>query len=150
MKEKKGQAEFKPRIVAFVCKWCSGRDGTGQGDVSEDDVFASSGVRPVSVMCSGRVQPGFILKAFELGADGVIVCGCELGSCHYSTGSEKQTEMFETSKKLIGILGLEPQRLRLELLSPNEADGLDRVLQEFLKEVRRVGPSPLGESGGSG
>ncbi|KPJ61416.1 MAG: hypothetical protein AMJ46_01640 [Latescibacteria bacterium DG_63] len=142
-KRKKAQAEFNPKIVAFVCKWCSGQDGTGEGDLAKSDVFRASHARPVSVMCSGRVQPGFVLRAFELGADGVIICGCKPGDCHYGTGSQKQTEMFETSKKLVDILGLESQRLRLELLSPDEADGLGRVMQEFLKEVRQVGPSPL-------
>ncbi len=143
MKEKKVKAEFNPRIVAFVCKWCSGGDGTGKDAGNGDAVFTNLGVRPVSVMCSGRVQPGFVLRAFELGADGVIICGCQLGNCHYATGNEKQKEMFETSKKLAGILGLESQRLRLELLSPDEEEGLSRALQEFLGEVKKVGPSPL-------
>jgi F420-non-reducing hydrogenase iron-sulfur subunit len=138
MTAKRAQTKFEPKIVAFVCKWCSGQDGAGQA-------FNETGVKPVSVMCSGRVQPGFVLRAFELGADGVIICGCELGSCHYDTGNKQQTEMFETSKKLTQILGLESQRLRLELLSPDDEDGLARVMLEFRDEVAKVGPNPLGE-----
>jgi F420-non-reducing hydrogenase iron-sulfur subunit len=148
--KKKSRAEFSPRVVAFVCKWCSGIDGDSEADPAKKSVFKGSQVSPVNVMCSGRVQPGFVLRAFELGADGVIICGCKLGSCHYSTGNEQQLEMFETSKNLIKILGLEPERLRLELLPPHDTGALNRVTEEFLSQVRKAGPSPLKRQGGNG
>ena len=91
-----------------------------------------------------------VLKAFELGADGVIVCGCERGSCHYSFGNERQTEMYETSRKLAGLIGLEPERLRLDLLPSDGGQGLHKAIGEFLKQVTQAGPSPLRKSGGKG
>ncbi|MFH0777088.1 MAG: hydrogenase iron-sulfur subunit [Candidatus Eisenbacteria bacterium] len=132
VKEEKSETAFKPRIVAFVCKWCTGVDGA-----------PGANVRVISVMCSGRVSPSLVLKAFELGADGVMVCGCEPGNCHYTFGNEKQGQMFETSKKLADVLGLEPARLKLQWLSPKETDGLGRSVGEFTKEILKVGPSPL-------
>ena len=132
--------EFKPRIVAFVCNWCSGGE-----EVSSD----SSGVRIINVMCSGRVTPGLVLKAFELGADGVMVCGCEKGACHYSFGNEKQAEMFETSRKLANLIGLEPERLRLDWLT-HDGGRLQKAVAEFVEHVTQVGPSPLKKSGGTG
>ncbi|UCF77776.1 MAG: hydrogenase iron-sulfur subunit [Candidatus Eiseniibacteriota bacterium] len=148
--KKKSRVEFSPRVVAFVCKWCSGSDGNSEGGSAKKSPFKGSQVSSVSVMCSGRVQPGFVLSAFELGADGVIICGCERGSCHYSTGNEQQLEMFETSKNLIKILGLEPERLKLELLPPQDTGALNRVTEEFLSQVRKAGPSPLRRQGGNG
>jgi F420-non-reducing hydrogenase iron-sulfur subunit len=140
--------EFRPRIVAFVCNWCSGVEEKSQGEMAKSRKSNSSDVRIVNVMCSGRVTPGLVLKAFELGADGVMVCGCEKGACHYSFGNEKQAEMFETSKKLANLIGLESDRLRLDWLSPDGGEGLRKVMTEFLEQVRQVGPSPLGKSGG--
>jgi F420-non-reducing hydrogenase iron-sulfur subunit len=94
-------------------------------------------------MCSGRVQPSLVLRAFELGADGVIVCGCEPGTCHYYFGNERQAEMFETSRKLVSLLGLGEERLRLEWVSGKDGRGLGKVLDEFTEKVRHAGPSPL-------
>jgi F420-non-reducing hydrogenase iron-sulfur subunit len=94
-------------------------------------------------MCSGRVQPSLVLKAFELGADGVIICGCGPGRCHYYFGNERQAEMYETSKKLVSLLGLEDDRLRLEWIPAADGNRLSRVLDEFTEKVKRAGPSPL-------
>lgn len=107
-------------------------------------------MRIVNVMCSGRVTPGLVLKAFELGADGVMVCGCEKGACHYSFGNERQVEMFETSRKLAGLIGLEHERLRVDWLSPDGGEGLCKAMTEFVEQVTLVGPSPLRKSGGIG
>ena len=132
--------KFEPRIIAFVCRWCSDAVET---HASKRPAAGSPAVRFVSVMCSGRVQPSLVLKAFELGADGVIVCGCGAGKCHYYFGNERQAEMFETSKKLVSLLGLGPERLRLEWIPGADADALGAVLDEFTQQVRRTGPSPL-------
>jgi len=140
--------EFKPKIIAFVCNWCSGTGENLQEGTAKALKRNSPNVRIVNVMCSGRVTPGLVLKAFELGADGVMVCGCEKGACHYSFGNERQAEMFETSKKLAHLIGLEPERLRLDWLSPDGGEGLRKVMTEFVKQVTHVGPSPLGKSGG--
>ncbi|MCX5800418.1 MAG: hydrogenase iron-sulfur subunit [Candidatus Eisenbacteria bacterium] len=137
--------EFIPRIVAFVCNWCSGVKGGSPGSPE-----GAANVRIVNVMCSGRVTPGLVLKAFELGADGVMVCGCEKGACHYSFGNERQVEMFETSRKLAGLIGLEHERLRVDWLSPDGGEGLCKAMTEFVEQVTLVGPSPLRKSGGIG
>jgi F420-non-reducing hydrogenase iron-sulfur subunit len=139
-----GSKQFRPRIVAFVCNWCSGFEEKSQGETAKARKSNSSSVRIVNVMCSGRVTPGLVLKAFELGADGVMVCGCEKEACHYSFGNERQAEMFETSKKLASLIGLEPERLRLDRLSPDGGEGLRKVMTEFVEQVKQVGPSPLG------
>ena len=133
-------ARYEPRIIAFVCKWCSEAQETNG---SKGRAAGLPAVRFVSVMCSGRVQPSLVLKAFELGADGVIVCGCGPGKCHYYFGNERQAEMFETSKKLVSLLGLEADRLRLEWIPGADAGALAAVLDEFTEKVRRAGPSPL-------
>ncbi len=135
-----GAEKFEPRIIAFVCKWCS---ETQETNGSKGPPAGRPAVRVVSVMCSGRVQPSHVLKAFELGADGVIVCGCGAGKCHYYFGNERQAEMFETSKKLVSLLGLEADRLRLEWIPGADGSALAAVLDEFTDRVRRAGPSPL-------
>jgi len=140
--------EFRPRIVAFVCNWCSGAEEKSQRETAKAQKSNSSNVRIVNVMCSGRVTPGLVLRAFELGADGVMVCGCEKGACHYSFGNERQAEMFETSKKLANLIGLESERLRLDWLSPDGREGLRKVMTDFVEQVKQVGPSPLNKSGG--
>jgi F420-non-reducing hydrogenase iron-sulfur subunit len=142
--------EFKPRVVAFVCNWCSGLAGNSEAETAKAGKSNSPDVRIVNVMCSGRVTPGLVLKAFELGADGVMVCGCEKGACHYSFGNERQAQMFETSKKLAYLIGLEPERLRLDFLSPDGGEGLGKVMTEFVEQVKQIGPSPLKKSGGMG
>jgi len=145
-----GPKEFKPRVVAFVCNWCSGVQEGSLGTTGKARKSGSSHVRIVNVMCSGRVTPGLMLKAFELGADGVMVCGCQKGACHYSFGNERQAEMFETSKKLANLIGLEPERLRLDWLSRDGGESLRKVIDEFVEQVTQVGPSPLRKSGGMG
>ncbi len=137
--------EYDPRIIAFVCKWCSGTDAEAEGP-GRKETGGGTAVRVVDVMCSGRVQPSLVLKAFELGADGVVICGCRPGKCHYYFGNERQAEMFETSKKLVALLGLGEERLRLEWVSGAEGDGLVKVLKDFTDRVRAAGPSPLNET----
>jgi F420-non-reducing hydrogenase iron-sulfur subunit len=133
---------FDPRIIAFVCKWCSDV-GHSEDAPGEARAARKPPVRFVNVMCSGRVQPSLVLRAFELGADGVIICGCEPGTCHYYFGNERQAEMFETSRKLISLLGLGEERLRLEWVSGTDGRRLGKVLDEFTEKVRHAGPSPL-------
>jgi F420-non-reducing hydrogenase iron-sulfur subunit len=134
---------FDPRIVAFVCRWCSDGQETHGKSAAKARAAGRPVVRFVSVMCSGRVQPSLVLKAFELGADGVIICGCGPGRCHYYFGNERQAEMYETSKKLVSLLGLEDDRLRLEWIPAADGNRLSRVLDEFTEKVKRAGPSPL-------
>jgi F420-non-reducing hydrogenase iron-sulfur subunit len=95
-------------------------------------------------MCSGRIQPGFVLRAFEKGADGVLVSGCHFGDCHYVFGNEKAVEQFEKTKAVVKMLGLEEGRLRLEWISAAEGGRFAQVIDEFIEQLRVLGPSPLG------
>jgi F420-non-reducing hydrogenase iron-sulfur subunit len=95
------------------------------------------------VMCSGRIQPGFVLHAFEKGADGVLVSGCHFGDCHYMFGNERAVEQFEITRKVVEVLGLEAKRLRLEWISAAEGVRFAQVIDEFTEDVRKLGPSPL-------
>lgn len=131
---------WDPRIVVFACNWCSyaGADTAGVSRVQHEPYF-----RMIRVMCSGRIQPGFILHAFEKGADGVLVSGCHIGDCHYIFGNERAAEQFEITKNVVRILGVEDGRLRLEWISAAEGVRFARVIDEFTDEIRKLGPSPL-------
>jgi F420-non-reducing hydrogenase iron-sulfur subunit len=138
--------EFTPRIVVFACNWCSyaGADTAGISRIQYSPHF-----RIIRVMCSGRVHPAFVLRAFELGADGVLVSGCHFGDCHYIFGNERAVEQFEKTKALLKILGVEEGRVRLEWISAAEGAKFGRVIDEFVEQVRALGPSKLAPPGRS-
>jgi coenzyme F420-reducing hydrogenase delta subunit len=94
-------------------------------------------------MCSGRVSPGFVLKALRLGADGVLVSGCHFGDCHYIFGNYKAVEQFEKTKALVKTLGFDDKRIRLEWVSAAEGDRWGEVIDEFVADITALGPSPL-------
>ena len=94
-------------------------------------------------MCSGRVDPAFVLKAFQLGADGVIVMGCHLGDCHYQEGNYKTIRRIPFLKRLIQGFGIDPRRLRLEWVSASEGDRFAEVVNEMTEEIRHLGPLSL-------
>jgi F420-non-reducing hydrogenase iron-sulfur subunit len=103
--------------------------------------------RVIRVMCSGRVTPGFILEAFRLGADGVLVTGCHPGDCHYISGNQNAVAAVDKTASLLGLLGIEAGRLRLEWISAAEGARFARIMTEFTDQIRALGPSPLGNSG---
>jgi len=131
---------WQPNIVMFACNWCSyaGADTAGVSRIQHQPHF-----RIIRVMCSGRIQPGFVFRAFERGADGVLVTGCHFGDCHYMFGNHRAVEQFAKSENIIRILGLEKERLRLEWISAAEGSRFAEVVDEFTDQVRRLGPSPL-------
>jgi F420-non-reducing hydrogenase iron-sulfur subunit len=133
-------ADFEPRIVAFACNWCSyaGADLAGVSRLQYPP-----NIRTIRVMCSGRVAPGFILRAFERGADGVFVSGCHIGDCHYGFGNRIAEKHIETTRHLIGLLGLEPDRLKLEWISASEGDKFAASIREFVERIKQLGRSPL-------
>ena len=92
---------------------------------------------------SGRIQPGFVFRAFERGADGVLVSGCHFGDCHYIFGNERAVEQFDKTMSMVKLLGLEEGRLRLEWISAAEGGRFAEVIDEFTDQVRALGPSPL-------
>ena len=133
-------ASWNPSIVVFACNWCSyaGADTAGVSRVQHQPHF-----RMIRVMCSGRIQPGFVLRAFEKGADGVLVSGCHFGDCHYIFGNERAVEQFEKTMAVVKLLGLEEGRLRLEWISAAEGLRFALVINDFTYLVRELGPSRL-------
>jgi F420-non-reducing hydrogenase iron-sulfur subunit len=131
---------FDPRIVVFACNWCSyaGADTAGVSRIQYQPHF-----RVIRVMCSGRVQPAWVLRAFEKGADGVLVSGCHFGDCHYIFGNERAVEQFDKTMSVVKLLGIEPGRLRLEWISAAEGVRFAEVIDEFTDQVRALGPSPF-------
>jgi F420-non-reducing hydrogenase iron-sulfur subunit len=136
--------KFEPKIVAFACNWCSyaGADNAGVNRMQYSPQF-----RVIKTMCSGRVNPGHVLKAFEMGADGVLVSGCHFGDCHYLFGNYRAVDLFEKTKKLVQMLGLEEGRLRLEWVSAAEGIRWAELINEFVEQITNLGPSPLSQNG---
>ncbi len=131
--------DFKPQIVVFACNWCSyaGADTAGVSRVQYNPL-----IRVIRVMCSGRVHPAFVFRAFAKGADGVLITGCHFGDCHYISGNERQVELFERVKSLTQLLGFDQERIGLEWISAAEGERFGRVMDEFVDRVTRLGPAP--------
>lgn len=136
----KKNGDFVPNIVAFACNWCSyaGADNAGVNRMQHSPNF-----RIIRTMCSGRVTPGFVLKALKLGADGVLVSGCHFGDCHYIFGNYRAVDQFEKTKALVKTLGLEEERVRLEWVSAAEGPRWAELMNEFIDRITKLGPSPL-------
>jgi F420-non-reducing hydrogenase iron-sulfur subunit len=126
-----------PNIVAFLCNWC-GYAGADLAGVSRFQYPSS--IKIIRVMCSGRVDPVFILRAFENGADGVLVCGCHINDCHYISGNLKAEKRVEKTKHLLKTIGINPDRLRLEWVSAGEGAKFSAVVTEFTNFLEKLGP----------
>ncbi|MGC4122532.1 MAG: hydrogenase iron-sulfur subunit [Myxococcales bacterium] len=128
---------FEPRIVGFLCNWCSyaGADGAGASRTPYPQNLSS-----IRVMCSARVEPGLVLEALALGADGVLVCGCHPGDCHYLEGNHKTLRRHRLLIRLLASLGVEPERVRLEWISASEGARFAQVVAEFTEALRALGP----------
>ena len=131
---------FEPRIVAFFCNWCTylAADLAGTSRVK----YAPN-TRVIRVMCSGRVDPQFVLEAFALGADGVLIGGCHPGDCHYQEGNYKALRRYHLLKRMLKDMGIEEERFRLEWISASEADKLKAVVNDMVEKVRALGPLRL-------
>jgi len=105
----------------------------------------SPNVVGIRVMCSGRVDPGFILEAFSKGGDGVLVCGCHIGDCHYVEGNHKTIRRIPLTQKLMAGMGIDPARLRLEWVSASEGQRFQEVVSEFTEQIRALGPLALAD-----
>jgi F420-non-reducing hydrogenase iron-sulfur subunit len=130
-------AVFEPRIVAFFCNWCTylAADLAGTSRMKYP-----ANARVIRVMCSGRLDPQFILKAFADGADGVLIGGCHPGDCHYQEGNYKCLRRFELLKRVVREMGIDDDRLRLEWISASEGDRLRAVMIDMVDKVRALGP----------
>lgn len=141
--ENREKGEFEPKIVAFCCNWCS-YAGADLAGVSRFQYPPT--IRVIKVMCSGRVEPIFILKAFEAGADGVLVSGCHPGDCHYIDGNLSAKKRVEATSKILDLIGLDSDRLRLEWISASEGKKFAEVIESFTEKIKELGPNPLRKS----
>lgn len=130
-------ASFEPRILGILCNWCSysGADGAGQARAQYP-----ANVEVVRVMCSGRVDPTLILEAFASGMDGVLVCGCHPGDCHYLNGNCKAMGRMPLLRRMLSDLGIEQERLRLEWVSAGEGARYASLVAEMTDQIRALGP----------
>jgi len=131
---------IKPKILVFCCNWCSyaGADLAGVSRLQMKPNF-----RVIRTMCSGRVDPEFILRAFQKGADGILVAGCHLGDCHYIGGNYRTRRRIALLKYLIKQFGLNPDRLALEWISAGEAQRFASTVNGFIEKIEKFGSSPL-------
>ncbi|MHC4206411.1 MAG: hydrogenase iron-sulfur subunit [Planctomycetota bacterium] len=131
--------EFEPLIIGFCCNWCSyaGADLAGVSRLQYPP-----NMRIVRVMCSGMVHPNLVIDALTKGADGVIICGCHIGDCHYLEGNLKAENRKDAIDLLLEDFGLEPERFRLEWISASEGPRFAEVMKEMTETIRELGPSP--------
>lgn len=134
------EEDFEPNIIGFLCNWCSyaGADLAGTSRIQYPP-----NIKSIRVMCSGRVDPVFILEALKKGADGVLVAGCHPGDCHYQSGNYKTNRRIKLLKKYLAEMGIEPERVRFEYISASEGEKFARVVTEFTYQIKKLGPNPL-------
>ena len=131
---------WQPRIVAFFCNWCT---YTAADLAGVSRLKYAANVRVIRLMCSGRVDPQFILAALARGADAVLIGGCHPGDCHYAEGNYKMLRRFEMLKRMLGDMGIDHQRVKLEWISAAEGEKVKRVVNEMTEQVRKLGPLNL-------
>ncbi|HET6496883.1 MAG TPA: hydrogenase iron-sulfur subunit [Thermoleophilia bacterium] len=130
--------DWEPKIVAFLCNWCSyaGADLAGVSRIQYPH-----NVRVIRVPCSGRVNPAFLLRALQNGADGVLVSGCHPGDCHYISGNLVARRKFALLKELLQYAGIEPQRVQFTWVSASEGGRFAAVVEKVVEDVRKLGPN---------
>ncbi len=134
--------EFKPTIVSFLCNWCS---YTGADLAGTSRMTYSPNIRVIRVMCSGRVDPTFVLTAFNEGADGVLICGCHPGDCHYHEGNYKCLRRYHLLQKYLQQMGIHKDRLRLAWISASEGKQFAELADEMTETVTALGPCKIKE-----
>lgn len=128
---------FEPKIVGFLCNWCSyaGADKAGAAQLSYPP-----NVRIIRVMCSGRIDPQFVMDAYRQGADGVLILACHAGDCHYKEGNYRATQRHRMLLPLLEQFGIEPERCRFDYVSAGEGEKFVRVIGDMVETVRALGP----------
>ena len=129
--------DFEPRITAFVCNWCT---YTGADLAGTSRLHMASNVRIIRLPCTGRIDPLFVIKAFERGADGVIVSGCHPADCHYTAGNYHARRRFAVFHDLMGFVGVDPGRITFSWVSASEGAKWRDVVNEAVSKVRELGP----------
>ncbi|MCX7836068.1 MAG: hydrogenase iron-sulfur subunit [bacterium] len=133
-------SDFTPRIVAFFCNWCT---YTASDLAGTARMTYAPNARIIRVMCSGRIDPQFVMAAYRNGADGVLIGGCHPGDCHYQEGNYKCLRRITLLKRMLSQLGIESERLRLEWISASEGDRVQRVVNEMTMQIKALGPLKL-------
>jgi F420-non-reducing hydrogenase iron-sulfur subunit len=131
---------YSPTIVAFLCNWCS---YTGADLAGTSRMKYAPNARVIRVMCSGRIEPTFVLKSFREGADAVLICGCHPGDCHYHEGNYKCLRRYHLLQKYIQQMGIHKDRLRLEWVSASEGQIFAQLVDEMTETVSKLGPCEI-------
>lgn len=131
------QQAYEPKIIAFLCKWCSSA-GSDLAGVSRIQYPANA--TPITVPCTGAISPMFILSAFNKGADGVLVSGCHIGDCHYIEGNFLARRKMHLIMQLIEFIGVEPNRFRMSWVSAAEGGKFAQVITDFVNDLKPLGP----------
>lgn len=131
---------WEPKIVGFLCNWCSyaGADLAGQLRLEYPP-----NIKVIRVPCSGRVNPLFVLKCLMTGADGVLISGCHIGDCHYSEGNFYARRRFSILKRLFEFLGIDPRRFQMSWVSASEGDKWAKLVKVLVEEIKQAGPNNL-------
>lgn len=132
--------EFEPVMIGYFCNWCT---ATAADLAGTTRLQYPPNIRPIRVMCSGTVDPVYVLRAWLSGADGVIVGGCPPGDCHYISGNYKARRRMTVLKTILNTLGLEDDRIRVSWISAAEGRKFAATMREFTKEIKEKGPNPL-------
>ncbi|MDP7265466.1 MAG: hydrogenase iron-sulfur subunit [Candidatus Thermoplasmatota archaeon] len=130
-------SEFEPKIIGFLCNWCT---YTGADLAGTSRLQYPTNLRIIRVMCSSRINPQFVLKAFQEGADGVLVSGCHPGDCHYLEGNYHARRKLTLLADLIDWMGVDPERFLISWISASEAPKFAEVVNNFSKKVKDMGP----------
>lgn len=142
MPENKNGKKWEPRIIAFFCNWCT---YTAADLAGVSRLKYAPNVKVIRLMCSGRVDPQFILQALAGGADGVLIGGCHPGDCHYSEGNYKMLRRFRLLRRVLERMGIDKERVRLEWISASEGEKVKTVINEMVETVRALGPLGMPE-----
>jgi len=129
--------DFEPKILGIACNWCT---YTGADLAGTTRLKYPQNVRVVRVMCSSRINPSFIIRGFQLGADGILVGGCHPGDCHYGTGNLYARRKLAITKKILEFSGMEPDRFRVEWISASEGKRFAEIVEEFTHTIKTLGP----------
>ncbi|MBI4703086.1 MAG: hydrogenase iron-sulfur subunit [Deltaproteobacteria bacterium] len=130
-------SEFQPKVVAFLCNWCSYSAADAAGSARKTH---PAGVKVVRLMCSGRMDPQLVVQAFAAGADGVMILGCHPGDCHYREGNYKARRRYALLSRMLEQLGIDRRRLVLDWVSAAESDKFVEVTNEMVESLRLLGP----------
>jgi F420-non-reducing hydrogenase iron-sulfur subunit len=132
--------DYQPTILAFLCNWCA---YTGADLAGTSRMKYAANVRIIRVMCSGRIEPTFVLEAFRQGADAIMICGCHPGDCHYQSGNYKCLKRVLLLQKYLADMGIEKERLSLEWISASEGRQFAQLVDQYTEFIKQLGPSKV-------